>query len=207
MTLLYTTTFDLATQAQASLNTDIQNTSNNIAHPATMAETKAPRAPTEKEAFFFLTIMQCMTNKPEVDWDLVASRAGYSNANCAKVRFGQIKKAIGYKEDGSSIPTTNPVKGRAKKDTTVGSGTNTTPTKVTKPRAPRKSKATKAKVKAEPEAQIEIEQQYEEEVNEEVGEVAEDEADAYTFDNPLHEQLYNNYQEYHTSQYEDEDAI
>lgn len=31
-----------------------------------MADTKAPRAPTDKEAFFFLTIMQCMTNKPEV---------------------------------------------------------------------------------------------------------------------------------------------
>lgn len=30
---------------------------------------------------------------------------------------------------------------------------------------------------------------------------AEDEADAYTFDNPLHEQLFNSYQ---VSQYEDE---
>ncbi|KAH7413394.1 hypothetical protein BKA64DRAFT_741083 [Cadophora sp. MPI-SDFR-AT-0126] len=171
-----------------------------------MADTKAPRAPTDKEAFFFLTIMQCMTNKPEVNWDLVATRAGYSNANCAKVRFGQIKKAIGYKEDGSHVPATTPTKGRAKKDTTVGSGTNTSPTKVTKPRAPRKPRTPKTKVKTEAKVNDEVEQQDEEDVQEEVGEGEEDEADAYTFDNPLHEQLYNNYQEYHNGQ-DDEEAI
>ncbi|KAK0122381.1 hypothetical protein ONS95_010621 [Cadophora gregata] len=172
-----------------------------------MADTKTPRAPTDKEAFFFLTIMQCMTNKPEVDWNMVATRAGYSNANCAKVRFGQIKKAIGYKEDGSHPPTTTPTKGRGKKDTNVGSGTNTTPTKVTKPRAPRKPKVTKAKVKAEPGTQAEVEEEDEKFVDAEAGEVAEEEADAYTFDNALHEQLYNNYQQYQNGHHEDEEEI
>lgn len=138
---------------------------------------------------------------------MVATRAGYSNANCAKVRFGQIKKAIGYKEDGSHPPTTTPTKGCAKKDTTTGSGTNTTPSKVTKPRAPRKPKAPKAKVMAEVEIEAEVEQYDEEVRKEEVGDVAEYEADAYTFDHPLHEQLYNNFQMYQNGHYEDEEAI
>ncbi|KAL2066664.1 hypothetical protein VTL71DRAFT_2736 [Oculimacula yallundae] len=156
---------------------------------STMADAKAPRAPTEKEAFFFLTIFQCLTNKPEVDWDLVASRAGYASASCAKVRFGQIKKAIGYTENGVlGAATTTPIKGRAKKETNVGSGTNKTPTKVTKVRAPRKSKS--AKVKAE----VDTEEDDKKMVKEEADELAEgDGGDAYTFDNPLHEQLYKSY--------------
>ncbi|KAH9217311.1 hypothetical protein DL95DRAFT_522229 [Leptodontidium sp. 2 PMI_412] len=165
-----------------------------------MAEPKAARPPTEKEAFFFLTIMQCMTNKPEVDWDLVASRAGYSNAACAKTRFGQIKKQIGYKEDGSHA-TPSPIKGRGKKDATVGSGTNTTPTKVSKTRAPRKPKVAKAKPEPKPEPEAEAEEEDEELVKDEVEEAVEDEADAYTFDDPLHKQLFKNYQ---VAKYEDE---
>ncbi|KAG4428129.1 hypothetical protein IFR05_016386 [Cadophora sp. M221] len=171
-----------------------------------MAEPKAARAPTEKEAFFFLTIMQCMTNKPDVDWDLVASRAGYSNAVCAKTRFGQIKKQIGYKDDGSHA-TSSPIKGRGKKDATVGSGTNTTPTKVTKTRAPRKPKAAakvKPESKPEPEVEEEDEEMFKDEVDEAVEEAVEDEADAYTFDNPLREQLFKNYQ---VAKYEDEPEL
>ncbi|KAH7370835.1 hypothetical protein BKA65DRAFT_590094 [Rhexocercosporidium sp. MPI-PUGE-AT-0058] len=163
-----------------------------------MTEPKPARAPTEKEAFFFLTIMQCMTNKPEVDWNLVATRAGYSNAVCAKTRFGQIKKQIGYKEDGSHA-TPSPIKGRAKNDVTIGSGTNTTSTKVTKTRAPRKPKA--AKVKSEPKPEPEDEEQDEEMIKEELEQTVENEAGAYIFDDPIHEQLFKSYQ---VGKYEDE---
>ncbi|CZT48937.1 uncharacterized protein RSE6_09707 [Rhynchosporium secalis] len=161
------------------------------------------RAPTPREAFFFLTIMQCMKNKPDVDWDLVATRAGYSNARSAKVRFGQIKKAIGATENGSPASST-PTKGSAKKDSTIGSGTNTTPSKVTKPRTPRKPKAAKVKPEPEPEAEAEAEEQDYEIVKDEIDELAEGgDDDAYEFESPLHEKLFKNYQ---MGQYDDDEV-
>lgn len=96
----------------------------------------------------------------QVDWDHVAQLSGYSNANCAKVRFGkqvdytvafsysasrgltdshlgQIKKAIGFTAPAGSASTT-PVKSRGKKE--VGTGTNKTPSKIKKATTPRKPK-------------------------------------------------------------------
>jgi hypothetical protein len=93
----------------------------------------------------------------QVDWDAVAERAGYGSANSAKVRYGQIKKALGYNEDGTFSATVTPTKPRGprvKKDkATVGSGTNDTPSKVVKKRTPKK----KVVKEAEPEAEEEVE--------------------------------------------------
>ncbi len=88
---------------------------------------------------------------------MVAERAGYNNANTAKVRFGQIKRALGFSEDGTMSATPTPPKSRGKKATTVGSGTNETPTKVTKKRAPAKKKAKNFEVEAEVDAQVDAE--------------------------------------------------
>lgn len=100
---------------------------------------------------------------PQVDWDLVAERTGYNSGTTAKVRYGQIKRAIGIKEygtierapaaakprakkvDENGNPIVTPRKPRAKKEKEVGSGTNKTPSKVTKAHTS-KSKLSPAKV-------------------------------------------------------------
>ncbi|RDW88087.1 hypothetical protein BP6252_00119 [Coleophoma cylindrospora] len=109
-----------------------------------------PTAPTTKEAFFFLSILANQKTKPDVDWDVVAQKNGYNNANTAKVRFGQIKRRLGYTDDyvapkaagsGGRKPK---VKAEAE-GSASGSGMNKTPTKVKKtPTKPKNGKATKA---------------------------------------------------------------
>jgi len=77
------------------------------------------------------------STQPQVNWELVASRAGYSNGACAKTRYGQIKKAIGHTTDGA-IAAPTPVKSRSKKP---GSGTNVNASKVKKSTASKGKKA------------------------------------------------------------------
>lgn len=90
----------------------------------------------------------------QVDWNLVAARAGYSNGNCAVTRFQQIKKAIGYTE-GGALPTPSPVKGRVgKKEKVAGSGTNNNASKVTKSSPTKGGGRKKSSVmKADPDAE------------------------------------------------------
>ena len=114
--------------------------------------------PTAKEAMFFYHIITSNKGKLEasllyiityspgdwdntdfykVDWNEVARKGGYANGSTASVRYGQIKRRLGLSEGAT------PIKSRAKKE--VGSGTNTTPSKVIKKRTPKKtSKATDA---------------------------------------------------------------
>jgi hypothetical protein len=78
------------------------------------------------------------TSIEQVDWNQVAEKSGYSNGATASVRYGQIKKRLGLINDGSApAAKSTPAKARTKKE--VGSGTNTTPSKVTKKRTPKKS--------------------------------------------------------------------
>jgi hypothetical protein len=91
-----------------------------------------------------------LTSSLQVDWDVVAEKAGYSNAISARTRFGQIKRKLGYTAD-SPAPPAGPTKApRAKKTKANGSGTNNKPRKVTKiPQAKggrKKSKAAEADV-------------------------------------------------------------
>ena len=78
-----------------------------------------------------------LTSSPQVDWDVVAQKAGYSNAVTARTRFGQIKKKLGFNPDALAPPAGAGKAPRAKKAKTNGSGTNTNATKVTK-RSPAK---------------------------------------------------------------------
>jgi hypothetical protein len=92
---------------------------------------------------------------PQVDWDVVADRAGYNNSSTAKVRYGQIKKALGFQDDGTFSATVTPTKSRgprAKKEKTVGSGANGTPSKVVKKRTPKKKIVKDAEPEEEGEA-------------------------------------------------------
>lgn len=93
-----------------------------------------------------------LTDLIQVDWALVATRAGYNSANTAKTRYGewphlplyitltclypgQIKKAIGYTPEGlaaAAADPATPIKSRVKKESTIGSGTNKNPSKVKK---------------------------------------------------------------------------
>jgi len=96
---------------------------------------------TQRDAMFFLTILNNMRNKPDVNWEVVARICNYSNANTAKVRFGQIKKKLGCADDNGSSPAKatktpksangTPTKPRVKKNSNEG-GTAISPSKVSK---------------------------------------------------------------------------
>lgn len=147
-----------------------------------------------------------MLSCPQVNWELVAQRAGYSNANCAKTRFGQIKRQIGWKDNGSVAASTL-IKGRAKKE--VGSGTNISPSKVVKKqggggrktKAQREAEAAAAEVKDEAtgEDDAEVDEDAEDGVRVEQEFVDEDDLDPDAqallngFDSEVHEQLFKSY--------------
>ncbi|KAN0110141.1 hypothetical protein V8E51_006528, partial [Hyaloscypha variabilis] len=117
-------------------------------------------APTPKEAMFFLSILNNMKNKPEVDWDVVAAKSGFNSGKTAATRFGQIKKKWSSMSSEIDTSSSTPKAKTPKKG--KGSGTNTTPSKVTKASPTPKKRGRKPKVKAE-----------EEEVEEEAAEAAE----------------------------------
>lgn len=71
--------------------------------------------------------------------------SNYSNGLCARTRFRQIKKRLGYTDDGPAPATPFPSTPRSKKGKVVGSGTNGSASKVTKKRSPAKARGAKAK--------------------------------------------------------------
>lgn len=91
-----------------------------------MAEKKAPST----DALFFFTMVKHMKNKPDCDWNAIATELGYSNAETARVgsddlssrpcetttnhfwqvRFGQIKRKLGLNFDKTATtPKANKV--------------------------------------------------------------------------------------------------
>ncbi|KAI9827371.1 MAG: hypothetical protein M1826_006296 [Phylliscum demangeonii] len=56
--------------------------------------------PTPKEAFFMLHVLHNQEGKPKVNWDKVAAAMELKNGSTAYVRFGQIKKRLGWMADG-----------------------------------------------------------------------------------------------------------
>ncbi|KAG0647932.1 hypothetical protein D0Z07_6047 [Hyphodiscus hymeniophilus] len=109
--------------------------------------------PNPKEAMFFYHVINSTKNKLEarlfhsmiIDWNEVAHKGGYTNANTAAVRFGQIKRRLGLNQatasaSTSTTPIKKPPKARAKKE--VGSGTNKTPSKIVKKTPPKKASKT-----------------------------------------------------------------
>ncbi|OBT42401.1 hypothetical protein VE00_06047 [Pseudogymnoascus sp. WSF 3629] len=64
--------------------------------PSSPAQAGATRAPTPLECNFLVAIVKNSDGVTNIDWDAVASEAGYNNAATARVRFGQVKKALGW---------------------------------------------------------------------------------------------------------------
>ena len=104
----------------------------------------------------------------QVDWVTVAATAGYNSASTARTRFGQIRREL-LKGDGLAEPK-SPTKPRAKKSTVknaIGSGTNLSPSKVSKSIPMRgRSKSVGGKPGRGPKGKICMEEDDEEEVDE-----------------------------------------
>ncbi|KAI9763015.1 MAG: hypothetical protein M4579_000078 [Chaenotheca gracillima] len=69
----------------------------------------APKSaePTSKEAFFMLHVLNNQDGNPKVNWGAVASAVGLKNGATASVRFGQIKKRLGWENlKATSVPGT-----------------------------------------------------------------------------------------------------
>lgn len=110
---------------------------------------KACPQPTLAEAYFFLNIIKFNKSKLDTEWDKVAEASGFKNAETAKVRFGQIKKKLGFQtatpmaarvrpgkrgadndEPGASAekkPRKTPAKPRAKKQPAGSSAPDSSP--------------------------------------------------------------------------------
>jgi hypothetical protein len=96
----------------------------------------------------------------QVDWDVVAQKSGFSNGKTAATRFSQIKKKWGaMSSDVDTTASTAPVAKTPKTPKTktpkyktkVGSGTNSTPSKVSKGSPTPKKRGRKSKVVKEEE--------------------------------------------------------
>ncbi|KFZ05799.1 hypothetical protein V501_08012 [Pseudogymnoascus sp. VKM F-4519 (FW-2642)] len=64
--------------------------------PSSPAQPGATRVPTPLDCNFLVAIVKNSDGVTNIDWDAVASEAGYNNAATARVRFGQVKKALGW---------------------------------------------------------------------------------------------------------------
>ncbi|OBT62025.1 hypothetical protein VE03_08253 [Pseudogymnoascus sp. 23342-1-I1] len=104
--------------------------------PSSPAQPGAPRVPTAQECNFLVAIVKNSDGVTNIDWDTVASEAGYNSAATAKVRFGQVKRALGWTVR------------------TVGTKTspNKSPTKVEKKPAKPRARKPKALTKKQQEA-------------------------------------------------------
>jgi hypothetical protein len=103
---------------------------------------------------------RALTSLPQVDWEVVAQKSGFSNGKTASTRFGQIKKkwsAMSSDIDTTSSTTPSPKtpKSTTSKEnkTMAGSGTNTTPSKVTKKSPAVRGRGRKPKAVKEEEAE------------------------------------------------------
>ncbi|KAK3387009.1 hypothetical protein B0H63DRAFT_146392 [Podospora didyma] len=61
------------------------------------------KQPSPAEAYLFFTIIKNMRTKPDIDWQGVANDNNFKNAETAKVRYGQIKRKLGF-SDSSGPP-------------------------------------------------------------------------------------------------------
>ncbi|KAF5026204.1 hypothetical protein F66182_1709 [Fusarium sp. NRRL 66182] len=101
------------------------------------------KEPTAAEAMLFFSIVKHTRNKADVDWNAVATEAGFKNADVAKVRFGQVKRKLGI-----STETTAPA--RAPATLTSTPTKKSTGSRVAKtPRSGTKSRGKGSKVKQE----------------------------------------------------------
>ncbi|KAI8720475.1 hypothetical protein NCS52_00492800 [Fusarium sp. LHS14.1] len=98
----------------------------------TTTEDGSPTGLTDGELRFIKAIFDNMTQKPDADWDAVATTLGLKDAKCAKERFRQMSVRHGWRDQSSGGATASPRKAAAGD-------------KVTKKRATPRKKAAAAK--------------------------------------------------------------
>ncbi|RSL97370.1 hypothetical protein CEP52_010937 [Fusarium oligoseptatum] len=110
----------------------------------TTTEEGAPTGLTDGELRFIKAIFDNMTQKPDADWDAVATTLGLKDAKCAKERFRQMSVRHGWRDQSSSGAAASPRKAAAGD-------------KVTKKRAtPRKKAAAAKKAEEDEETKEEV---------------------------------------------------
>lgn len=67
----------------------------------TTTEEGAPTGLTDGELRFIKAIFDNMTQKPDADWDAVATTLGLKDAKCAKERFRQMSVRHGWRDQSS----------------------------------------------------------------------------------------------------------
>ncbi|GAB0142671.1 hypothetical protein EsHS_00003211 [Epichloe bromicola] len=82
------------------------------ATPATSAEGEAPIGLTDSELRFIKAVFDNMTQKPDANWDSVATDLGLKDAKCAKERFRQMSVRHGWRDQASA--TSSPRKSDGK---------------------------------------------------------------------------------------------
>jgi len=86
---------------------------------------------TEGEMKFIKAMFDNMTQRPDANWEKVATDLGLKDAKCAKERFRQMSVKHGWRDSSANGPSPKKARTPAKPKSTH--------TKVTKPRTPRKS--------------------------------------------------------------------
>ncbi|KAI9828888.1 MAG: hypothetical protein M1819_006503 [Sarea resinae] len=99
-----------------------------------------PQQPSMQDGQFMLSVIRNMKNKPDIDFEAVANELGYKNGSTASVRFGQIKRKLGYDKTAEGSTAASAKSG-------ISSSPSGSPSKVVKPRkpvTPRKPRGKKA---------------------------------------------------------------
>ncbi|KAI6779841.1 uncharacterized protein J7T54_003765 [Emericellopsis cladophorae] len=114
-----------------------------------------PLALSNNELKFIKALFDNMTQKPDANWDAVATTLSLKDAKCAKERWRQLSVRHGWREGaGSGNASPSP---RKKADSTAGKVGKTTT-----PRTPREKKAA-----PEPEPEAEVKEEDKKEQSEE----------------------------------------
>ncbi|KAM0427333.1 hypothetical protein ACHAPT_007768 [Fusarium lateritium] len=123
----------------------------------TTTEEGAPTGLTDGELRFIKAIFDNMTQKPDADWDAVATTLGLKDAKCAKERFRQMSVRHGWRDQSSNgaAAGASPRKAAATGD------------KVTKKRAPRKKAAAVKKAEEDEETKDDVKAEDKKEVKSE----------------------------------------
>lgn len=70
----------------------------------TAGDAEAPTGLTDGELRFIKAVFDNMTQKPDADWDSVATGLGLKDAKCAKERFRQMSVRHGWQVPGNASP-------------------------------------------------------------------------------------------------------
>ncbi|KAF5670321.1 hypothetical protein FHETE_4566 [Fusarium heterosporum] len=95
------------------------------------SEDSSPTGLTDGELRFIKAIFDNMTQKPDADWDAVATTLSLKDAKCAKERFRQMSVRHGWRGDAASGSL-------ARKPAAVAAAGDKVAKKPRAPRAPRK---------------------------------------------------------------------